>query len=1041
MATRHTGFALLASNSVQESNDLATVAHLASIKASIPFVHFFDGMRLSHEFNKIDTFSTEELKSLYDFDALRKWRNSRIMNADKPTVRGGVENSDVFWQIVQAAEPYFKKVPECVEQAMEQIYELCGRRYNLFDYSGAPDAEIVVVAMGSGVSTLEEVVQKVVPQGEKVGVVKVRLFRPFSVEHLIKAIPETVKTVIVLDKTKEPGSSGEPLYLDVAAALGSHRPQVNVFGGIYGLGGKEFTPTHALSVFRFAATSPRHGFTVNIDDDVGHSNIPVVESITTLPEGTKQSVFYALGADGTVGSNKAAAQLIADETDLFCQAYFQYDAKKSGGFTVSHLRFGPEPIKAPYMIEDADYVACHNPSYLSRYDMVKRLKKNGTFVLNSHFSAEQMETELPDWVKKSLAQKNAKFYNIDAAAIAKSVGLTGRINMIMQTVFFQLSDVLPIEKAIALLKESVVKTYGKKGEEVVNMNMYAIDQAIAALVPIEYPKEWADLTAVRAMPKFGSAYVDEVVVPTMLQEGDSIPVSKFSGIAGGIVPTNTTKVEKRDVSVTIPEWDASKCIQCNECSTVCAHAAIRPFLLSDSELEGLKLKGGPKGEDLTFRIQVSPYDCLGCTVCVAACPKDALSMIDADAETKSKESENWESALNQPSQADKFKTKNIRETAFKDPMIEFSAACTGCAETKYAKMITQLFGNRLHMANACGCSMVWSSMFPTNPWTQDPKGRGPVYSGTLFEDAAEFGFGMTVSIKERRNNLIKAAKELVEGNQVEGQLKELLIEWITEAEGPGDCVVVADKISDLLDTMAEDKALYPIVDNQSLLRRPSSWIIGGDGWAYDIGYGGLMHVLSSGEDVNVFIFDTEVYSNTGGQVSKATSRAAQAKFASTGKKSRKKDIGTEILMMRDVYVASVAIGANPTQTLKALKEAEAYPGPSVVIGYCPCLNHMIKKGMGAVLTQAKLAVDSGYWPLYRYNPLLANKGKSPLVIDSKPPKTDLRDFLSTEVRFTALQQADAENAELLAGQLQEDLNFRNSLLFNFKAFFESMIKK
>ncbi|KAL0208889.1 hypothetical protein P9112_011476 [Eukaryota sp. TZLM1-RC] len=1045
MASRQTGICMLSSNTVQECNDLALVSHLASIEASLPFCHFFDGMRTSHFINKIDTFTTEEVNSLYNFEALRKFRTKRAMSADQPTVRGGVENADIFWQFVQAAEPYFKAVPELVEAAMDKIYSLCGRRYHLFDYVGAPDATDVVVLMGSGAATVEEVVNKYAAEGEKIGVVKVRLFRPFSIEHLLKVLPESVKRVAVLDKVKEGGSSGEPLYLDVASALGANRPGVKCYGGIYGLGGKEFNPTHALSVFRFLSSNDVfHGFTVNIDDDVLHSNIPVVAPIVTLPPSTRQSVIFGLGSDGTVGANKEAVSMIADETDLYAQAYFQYDAAKSGGFTVSNLRFGPENVSAPYNCENVDYVACHNPSYLTKFDMVKKLKEGGVFVLNSPLTNEQMDKHLPASVKKSLAVKKAQFYNIDAAGIAASVGLKGRINMIMQTVFFQLSKVLPIERAIELLKNSVKKTYGKKGDDVVNMNIKAIDSTIEALIPVEYPSSWGDIEVAK-VENTEAGYINDIVLPVARQEGDSIPVSKFKDVVGGVVPTNTTRVEKRDTAIAIPTWDASKCIQCNECSTVCAHAAIRPFVISNPEelpenTESIKLKAGPKGEDLQYRIQVSPYDCLSCNVCINVCPKDALTMTDANDEMKSTEAARWEAALRQPRKDKSFGNKANREVQFKEPMIEFSKACTGCAETMYAKMLTQLFGDRLHIANACGCSLVWGGMFPTTPWTVNSRGQGPVYAGTLFEDCAEFGLGMTVALKERRTHLTNTIKSAITTEAVQGELLDLFNKWIEENESGSDCVAISNDISDALRDKVNEQGLQFIIDNQSLLRRPSPWIIGGDGWAYDIGYGGLMHVLSMGINVNVFIYDTEVYSNTGGQVSKSTNRAATAHFASTGKKQRKKDFGTELLLMKNIYVASVAIGHNPTQALKAIKEAEAFDGPSVVIGYSPCIAHGIKGGMGNTLEHSTLAVESGYWPLYRYNPALAEAGKSPLTIDAKKIKRSVRDLAATEVRFTQLQQSHPELAEELMCDLEKDILFRNGLLENFKNFYETLAK-
>ncbi|KAL0212551.1 hypothetical protein RCL1_006177 [Eukaryota sp. TZLM3-RCL] len=1044
MAMRQTGFAFLSSGCVQEINDFATVAHIASLESSVPFLHFFEGMRLSHEVNKVDVFSQDELKSLFPYEALRKFRTTRTMSVDRPTVRGGVENSDIFWQIVQAAEPYFKAVPGIVEAAFEKIYQLCGRRYNLFDYFGAHDAEDVVILMGAGAETVEQVTHKLVEKGEKVGMIKVRLFRPFSVSHLIAALPSTVKRIAVLDRTKEPGSAGEPLYLDVNAAVFAERPHVKVYGGIYGLGGKTFAPEHALSVFRFlSSSSVFNGFTVNLNDDLLNTNIPVVsEIVDTIPQGTKECVFIGLASDGTIGANKEAIKMISDETEMFVQGYFEYDAKKSGGFTISHLRFGPSHIRAEFAITSADYVACHHPSYVSKFNLLKYLTKGGVFVLNApQTSLEQLETTLPASFKRALAAKQAKFYVIDAAGIAESVGLKGRVNMIMQTVFFYLSEVLPIERAMDLLKQSVRKTFGRKGEDVVNFNINAIDRTVEAIQSIKYPSNWETLEVVPpVLDQNSTEWVNNVVIPVLKMEGDDLPVSMFTNVAGGAFPTNTTKIEKRNTTVSIPVWDSSRCISCNECVAVCAHASIRPFVLDPvSELEGIKLKGGPKGEDWKFRIQVSPFDCYGCSACASACPKDALTMVNADEQLKEVEARNWETAINAPKQSHKFSTKTVRDTQFQEPMIEFSGACAGCSETMYMKMLTQLVGNRLHCVNSCGCSLVIQGMAPALPQTVDERGRGPAVLGTLFEDTAEVGFGQTVVLNRRRQTLIDGVEKNI--NEAPESLSEVLTQWLADAKSGATCVESADRVSDAIVGLPETPLIELIKTNESLLRRPSSWIFGGDGWAYDIGSGGLSHVLASGENVKILIFDTEVYSNTGGQVSKATSRGAQARFAVTGKNQRKKDLGLEILLMKDVYVASVAIGANSTQTLKAFKEAEEFDGPAVILAYCPCLNHGIKKGLGTTLEQAKLAVDSGYWPLYRYNPALATAGKSPLSLDSKKLKRSVRDLLSTEVRWTAVQQSNPEMAERFAAELEGDIMLRNAMIENFKAFYDGLIAK
>ncbi|KAL0236620.1 hypothetical protein PCE1_000018 [Barthelona sp. PCE] len=1050
MACRQTGFTILSSNTVQEVADLAVVSHLAAIKSTVPVMHFYDGMRISHEVNKVDVMTTEEMAALYDHDALMKWRERRSMNTDRPDERGGVENADIYWQFLQAAEPYFKAVPEIIQGCMDQVAQLTGRQYKLYEYYGAPDAEHVVIMMGSGVNAACEISEYLNNQGGKVGCVVVRLFRPFSAVHLDEAIPASVKTITVLDKTHEPGSNGEPLYLDVCAALAELKRHVKVIPGRYGLGGKDFTPTHALAVYQNAMKAePKLDFNIGITDDLLNSSLELPPVVDPIPETTTQCLVYALGADGSVGAGKNAIKIIGDNTDNFAQGYFQYDAKKSGGFTVSNMRFGPDPITSEYCVRNADYIACHNPTFIHHFAMLKHAKQGANFVLNiTHTDFESLNKELPSSMKREIANKNINFYVIDAFDVAEKAGLPNRINMVLNTVFFKLSEVLPLEEAIALLKKAIIKTYGHKGDAIVEANMRAVDEALAHLIKVDVPENWkeAPIEEVTKFPDDVPEWFTDVILPCSKLEGENIPVSKFKDVVGGVIPTGTSKYEKRGVTLKIPQWESGKCVQCNLCSTVCAHAAIRPVLATDEDIvpeniEMLPLRGKAPG-DFKYRIQVSPLDCMGCTVCTTACPKSALSMVDVDEDPE--QILNWEKTMELPAHGEEFPLKVLRDVQFHQPLLEFSGACAGCAETQHAKLLTQMFGDRLYIADACGCSLVWGGMYPASAWGKNEFGRGPSFLGTLFEDTAEVGAGLTAGLFYMRDSVIADIRSVIaypEEVNVSTELIEAFKNWLAIVDKDEYIEqIVADAVHKLLPADHPHPTMKNIIANQHLLVRPVPWILGGDGWAYDIGFGGVDQVLNMAGNINILVMDTEVYSNTGGQVSKATPRAGVARFAAAGKATGKKSLGLHAMTIGNVYVASVAIGANKVQTLKAFQEAEAYDGPSVVIAYCPCINHGIRKGMTQSDIEAKLAVQTGYWPLYRYNPDLIAKGKNPLIIDSKPASKDLSLFLQNEVRFHTLMRSQPERAAELQKALQQDIDQANGRLLSMKDYYESMLE-
>ncbi len=1028
MATRQTGFALLSSNSVQEAMDLALVAHLSTLKTRVPFVHFFDGFRTSHEVAKIEAIEYDDMAKLADWDAIADFRK-RAMNPEHPTQRGTAQNPDIFFQNKEAANPYYDRVADAVADSMTKVSELTGRNYKPFDYVGASDATDIIIAMGSACDATEETINYLNAKGAKLGLIKVRLYRPFSASYFLDALPASVKRIAVLDRTKEPGSLGEPLYEDVVTVLTEQCKDIAVYGGRYGLGSKEFTPSMVKAVYdNLASATPKNHFTVGIEDDVTNTSLPITEKIDASPAGTHRCKFYGLGSDGTVGANKNSIKIIGDHTDMYAQGYFVYDSKKSGGVTVSHLRFGDQVIKSPYTLDTADFVACHNASYVTRYDVLDGLREGGSFLLNSPWTIEDMENELPAEMKKTIASKKIKLYNIDAIKIAKDIGLGGRINMIMQTAFFKIANIIPVDEAVGYMKEAVVKSYGKKGEKIVAMNYEAIDQGLSAIEEIAYPDSWANAsTGATITETITDEYFLNVIKPIIAQKGDKLPVSKFS--PDGVVPTGTTKFEKRGIAVALPSWKAENCIQCNQCALVCPHATIRPALSDEAATanapEGYTTAPA-KGKELAglnFRMQVSPLDCTGCGNCADICPaKEKALVMEPASELIDVESANYAYTESLP-RTDKFATNaNIKGSQFAQPLFEFSGACAGCGETPYIKLVTQLFGDRMVVANATGCSSIYGGSSPTCPYTVNDEGHGPAWGNSLFEDNAEYGFGMNLAITQRRNGLADAIKKAIEAKAGDDALLDAFSQWLEVKDDSAGSKAVAEKINALLPDASPNATLTFIKANTDLLIKKSIWIFGGDGWAYDIGYGGLDHVLAMGEDVNVLVLDTEVYSNTGGQSSKATPTGAVAKFAAAGKRTRKKDLGLIAMSYGYIYVASVNMGASQAQLLKAMNEAEAYPGPSIIIAYTPCINHGIN--MGKTITEAKLAEAAGYWTMYRYNPLLTKEGKNPFILDSKPPTGNYKEFLQGEIRYTALQKQFPEAAKELFERAAEESKAR-----------------
>ena len=1026
MGARQTGFAMLASASVQEVMDLALVTHLSAIKASLPFVHFFDGFRTSHEIQKIEQIEYEDMAKLLDYDTVKRFRE-RALNPEHPHQSGTAQNPDIYFQGREAANIHYAKVPEIVEYYMEKVGDLTGRRYHLFDYVGAPDAERVLVIMGSGADVAEEAINYLNAKGEKLGLIKVRLYRPFAADKFLAAIPATCKKIAVLDRTKEPGSLGEPLYLDIVDAIAEAGLDIKCYGGRYGLGSKEFTPTMVKQVYdNLKLDEPKNHFTVGIIDDVMNTSLPEGDFVNAAPEGTICCKFFGLGSDGTVGANKNSIKIIGDHTNMFAQGYFAYDSKKSGGLTISHLRFGKTPIQSPYLIDSADFVACHNASYVTRYDVLEGIKDGGVFLLNSPWTVEDMERELPASMKQTIAKKHIRFYNMDAVKLAREVGMGNRINTIMQSAFFKLAEIIPADEAIDYMKAAAKKSYAKKGEDVVQKNYAAIDIGVTGITEINYPEAWATATSgATAMHVSDDPYFVDFIKPILAQQGDKLPVSKLA--ADGYVPTGTTKYEKRGIAVEVPMWIPENCIQCNQCALVCPHASIRPFVMTE-ETEApetfVAKKANGVGDGKLFRIQVSPYDCTGCGSCVNVCPAKTKALKMAPlAEVEKVENDNWNFAMDLPTLDLPVNKATVKGSQFLQPMFEFSGACAGCGETPYVKLVTQLFGDRMIVANATGCSSIYGGSAPTCPYTVNKQGHGPAWANSLFEDNAEFGFGMNLATTHRRERLADLIRQLAEG--CGDEVKAICNAWLEnkdDAEGSRKAAPAVVKMAEeCMNCGCEcDEICKEIYDLRDLLVKKSQWIFGGDGWAYDIGYGGLDHVLAMDEDVNVLVMDTEVYSNTGGQSSKATPTGSVAKFAAAGKRTKKKDLGMMAMSYGYVYVAKVCMGANPAQLLKAMVEAEAYKGPSLIIAYAPCINHGIKAGMSKVQDEAKRAVEAGYWPLYRYNPDLAAQGKNPFTLDSKPATGDYKEFILGENRYAALKQQFPEEAATLFARAEQE---------------------
>ena len=1033
MAARQTGVVMLASGSVQEVADIAPVAHMSAVEGSLPFIHFFDGFRTSHEIQKVELMENEDYAKLLDMNAVQAFRD-KALSPNHPVTRGTAQNPDIYFQTREVSNKYYEDIVGIVEKNMAKMSEITGRKHSLFDYYGAEDAKHVVVAMGSVTEALEETIDYLNAKGEKLGMIKVHLFRPFSAEHFLAAMPKTVERVCVLDRTKEPGAPGEPLYLDVVNVLAKSELSPLVVGGRYGLGSKDTTPTDLIAVFENLNTEePRNGFTIGIVDDVTNTSLPKAEPIKIKAPGTVRCKFWGLGSDGTVGANKQAIKIIGDHTDKYAQAYFDYDSKKSGGITMSHLRFGDTPIRSTYLLDESDYIACHNQSYFFKYDLLKGLRKGGTFVLNTIWDQEGLEAHLPAEMKRYIAENDIQFYTINAVKIGQEIGLGNRINMICQAAFFKLADIIPVDDAVKYLKDSIQKTYGKKGEKIVNMNYQAVEAGINSLVKVEVPASWANATENEADATCDEpAFIKDILRPMSAQKGNDLPVSAFLGYEDGTFPAGTAAYEKRGVAVNVPEWITENCIQCNRCSFVCPHACIRPVLVNEEELaaapQGFEAKKATgKGlEGLQYRMQVSPMDCTGCGNCADVCPAKEKALVMKPFDTQEAEVDNWAYAVDPKKvspKGDVMNVNTVKGSQFRQPLMEFSGACAGCGETPYIKLVTQLFGDRMMIANATGCSSIWGGSAPSTPYTVNHEGKGPSWANSLFEDNAEFGFGQYLAVEQMRAKLTEDIQKLADNPCCE-EGKEVFTKWL-EAKDNGEASVEASKAVVELINKAEpkDEETKALIDSvksrQDYLVKRSQWILGGDGWAYDIGYGGLDHVLASGENINVLVFDTEIYSNTGGQSSKATPIAAMAKFAAAGKRSRKKDLGMMAMSYGNVYVAQVAIGADYNQFVKAVVEAEAYDGPSLIIAYSPCISHGLKEGMGRSIANEEQAVKCGYWHLYRHNPTLRAQGKNPFSLDSKEPTESFRDFLMKQVRYSAIAKQFPEEAEELFTMAEE----------------------
>ena len=1036
-ACRQTGCAMLCESSVQEVMDLTPVAHCSAIKGRLPFINFFDGFRTSHEIQKIETWDYEDLKDMVDLDAINAYRQSAL-NPNHPCQMGSAQNPDIFFQAREACNQTYDDMPAIVQEYMDKVNEKLGTNYKLFNYYGAEDAEKVIIAMGSVCETIDETIDYLMAKGEKVGLVKVRLYRPFSAEALVNAIPDTVKQLIVLDRTKEPGAMGEPLYLDVVAALKNTKfDQTPIFTGRYGLGSKDTTPGQIIAVYN---NTEKEKFTIGIVDDVTNLSLEVTEHPVTTPATTINCKFWGLGADGTVGANKNSIKIIGDNTDMYAQAYFDYDSKKSGGVTISHLRFGKDPIRSTYLINKANFVACHCPAYIHKYNMVQDLVPGGTFLLNCSWDMAGLEEHLPGQVKRYIAENDIQFYTIDGIKIGKEIGLGGRINTVLQSAFFALSNIIPADKANELMKAAAKATYGKKGDKIVQMNYDAIDAGAKHVVKIEVPESWKtageeSLTgaAVTGARQDAVDFVNNIQKKINAQMGNTLPVSAFKDYVDGSTPSGTSAYEKRGVAVDVPVWDVNKCIQCNQCSYVCPHAAIRPVAMTEAEAaaapEGMQYKDMTGMPGYKFAITISAYDCTGCGSCVNVCPDKIQAITMQNFEANEAEQAYFDYGVSVPDKAEviaKFKENSVKGSQFKQPLLEFSGACAGCGETPYAKLITQLFGDRMYIANATGCSSIWGNSSPSTPYTVTPEGKGPAWSNSLFEDAAEFGYGMLLANNALRGALKEKVEDVV-ANGTNEDVKAAGQEWLDTygcgvTNGPA-----TDKLIKALEACGCDKA-QEILAQKDFLGKKSQWVFGGDGWAYDIGFGGVDHILASGKDINVMVFDTEVYSNTGGQSSKSTNIGAIAQFAAGGKDVKKKDLASIAMSYGYVYVAQIAMGADMNQCVKAIAEAEAYPGPSLIIAYAPCINHGIKIGMSKAQTEEKNAVAVGYWNNFRYNPALAAEGKNAFTLDSKAPSGDYKAFLNGEVRYNALVRQDPEKADRLFEKSEENAKARYAYL-------------